>query len=140
MDKLIYVLWGPKDENKEARRRRLLEEVAPQLLAAGAVKLTLYIDDDQSKVRSPAPIHLGERICAEVSLWIDSVDQREPIEEILRAAGFRIAGFLVDECLYTDYGGNRHSGPRDWPDGQRSPGVMAITLMPCWMIAPSRPL
>lgn len=31
--------------------------------------------------------------------------------------------------LYTEYGGNRHSGPRSWPDGQRSPGLVAVTLL-----------
>ena len=68
-------------------------------------------------------------MCADVSLWLDSLDQRAPCEDIIRAAGFRLAGFLVDEVIYTEYGGNRHSGPRDWPDGQRSPGLVAVTLM-----------
>jgi hypothetical protein len=28
-----------------------------------------------------------------------------------------------------DYGGNCYSKLRDWPDGRRSPGVVAVTLM-----------
>ena len=31
--------------------------------------------------------------------------------------------------MYTDYGGNRHSEKRSWPDGERSPGVTMVTLM-----------
>jgi hypothetical protein len=129
MDKLIYILWGPRDQDREQRQHILLQTVAPRVLASGAARLTIYIADQDSSVRSPAPFHPGERICAEVALWLDSAEQRGPHEEALRSAGFRFAGFLVDESIYTEYGGNRHSGPRHWPDGQRSPGVVAVTLM-----------
>ena len=129
MDKLIYILWGPQEQDRKQRQQVLLQEVAPKLLASGAMKLTLYIVDQDSKVKSPAPFHPGERMCAEVALWLDSAEQRAPHEEALRSAGFRFAGYLVDETVYTEYGGNRHSGPRNWPDGTRSPGIIAITLM-----------
>ena len=129
MDKLIYLLWGPGGQDKKQRQHVLLREVAPRLLEAGGVKLTMYIDDPDSNVRSSAPFHPGEPICAEVALWLNDAGKRAPCEEILRMAGFRFAGYLVDESVYTEYGGNRHSGPRNWPDGQRSPGVVAITLM-----------
>jgi len=129
MDKLIYLLWGPGGQDKKQRQHVLLREVAPRLLEAGVVKLTMYIDDPDSNVRSSAPFHPGERICAEVAIWLNDAGKRVPCEEILRTAGFRFAGYLVDESIYTEYGGNRHSVPRNWPDGQRSPGVVAITLM-----------
>jgi len=129
MDKLIYILWGPQEQDRKQRQQVLLQEVAPRLLSSGATKLTLYIVDQDSNVKSPAPFHPGERMCAEVSLWLDSAEQRAPHEEALRSAGFRFAGYLVDETVYTEYGGNRHSGPRNWPDGTRSPGIIAITLM-----------
>jgi len=129
MDKLIYILWGSQEQDKKQRQQVLLQQVAPRLLASGAIKLTLYIVDQDSNVKSPAPFHPGERMCAEVALWLDSAEQRAPHEEALRSAGFRFAGYLVDETVYTEYGGNRHSGPRNWPDGTRSPGIIAITLM-----------
>jgi len=106
----------------------LLQEVAPRLLASGAMKLTLYIVDQDSDFKSAAPFHPGERMCADLSLWLDSLERRAPCEEIIKAAGFG-CGYLVDEVIYTEYGGNRHSGPRNWPDGQRSPGIIAVTLM-----------
>src|SRR5512136_956440 len=129
MDKLIYILWGPAGQDKKQRQQVLLQEVAPRLLASGAAKLTMYIVDQDSDFKSAAPFHPGERMCADVSLWLDSLERRAPCEEIIKAAGFRLAGFLVDEVIYTEYGGNRHSGPRNWPDGQRSPGIVAVTLM-----------
>jgi hypothetical protein len=129
MDKLIYILWGPKDQDGKQRQQVLLQEVAPRLLASGAARLTMYIVDQDSNVKSPAPFHPGERMCAEVALWLDNEEQRAPHEEALRFAGFRFAGYLVDETVYTEYGGNQHSGPSNWPDGTRSPGIIAITLM-----------
>lgn len=129
MDKLVYLLWPPKGQDKKQRQQLLLAEVGPRLLQAGAVRLTLYVDDPDSNVRSPAPFHPGERICAEAALRTNDAGDRAPFEDVLRAAGFKFAGYLVDESIYTEYGGNRHSAARDWPDGQRSPGVVAITLM-----------
>jgi hypothetical protein len=129
MEKLIYILWGPQEQDRKQRQQVLLQEVAPRLLKAGARNLTMYIADQDSDFKSAAPFHRGERMCAEVALWLDSAEQRMPHEEAIRSAGFRFAGYLVDESIYTEYGGNRHSGPRNWPDGTRSPGLIAITLM-----------
>lgn len=129
MDKLIYILWDSEGQRRAERQQVLLQGVAPKLLEAGARKLTLYVVDQDSDVKSSAPFHPGERMCAEVALWLDNVDQRTTSEDILRASGFRFAGYLVDETIYTEYGGNRHSRSRNWPDGQRSPGIVAVTLM-----------
>jgi len=129
MEKLIYLLWPPPGQGKKQRQQLIVGEVGPRLIQAGALRLTVYVDDPDSSVRSPAPFHPGERICAEVALWIGDAEKRAPFEDVLRTAGFNFAGYLVDESVYTEYGGNRHSGPRNWADGQRSPGVVAITLM-----------
>lgn len=129
MDKLIYILLDSRGQDRKQRQQVLLKEVAPKLLQAAASKLTMYIVDQDSDFKSAAPFHPGERMCADVSLWLDSLEQCAPCEEIIKAAGFRLAGFLVNEVVYTEYGGNRHSGPRNWPDGQRSPGLVSVTLM-----------
>ena len=36
---------------------------------------------------------------------------------------------LVTESLYTDYGDNEFAEARSWPDGERSPGLVVVTLM-----------
>jgi hypothetical protein len=64
-----------------------------------------------------------------VSIWLDAVDQRSPFEEVLAEAATRLAGYQVVESLYTDYGSNQWASPRDWPDGQRSPGVLTVALL-----------
>jgi len=129
MDKLVYILWDSKAHTANSRQQVLLRHVARDLLAAGAGKLTMYIADHDAQVRSPTPFHPGEPMCAEVAIWLNDIEHRATCEEILRRADFRFAGYLVDESIYTEYGGNRHAGPRNWPDGQRSPGIAAVTLM-----------
>lgn len=129
MEKIIYLLWGPRDQDRADRQRILLKEVAPQLLDAGIAGLTMYIVDPDADVRPPSPFHPGERICSEVAIWNHDPGKRGLYGDILGSAGFRLAGYLVDESIYTEYGGNRHAGPRDWPDGQRSPGIVTVTLM-----------
>ena len=64
---------------------------------------------------------------AEVSIWVEEMGVRGALEAILLDAGFDIAGYRVREHIYTDYGGNPHGSPRDWPDGERSPYVVSVT-------------
>jgi len=107
--KLIYALWSSKKQSKQRTKDMLLNDVQPGLYDIGVNKLTMYIDDEYSTVRSPAPkLYRGPAISAEISLWIDDLEQQKDIEKILQSYGFRIAGYLVDECIYTEYGGNKH--------------------------------
>lgn len=133
MEKLVYLFWGrPAREvgQPDGLRRQLLEDCAPRLLASGSRALSLLVDDSDSDVRTPMPWPADELpLVAVVSLWLDCYDRRAACEAILSEVGERRAGYLVTESLYTDYGGNRWSKPRDWPDGQRSPGVVMVTLL-----------
>ncbi len=128
MNKLIYLLWPRQPMERADRRITLLDRCAPALLDRGARYLTMYIDDDFARVPSPSPMtKLGKPFVAEVSVWMDSIETSRSVESILHDTGFDVAGYRVTEHLYTDYGGNLHSSRRDWPDGQRSPGIVSIT-------------
>ncbi len=128
MIKLIYLLWLRQPTPRAARRTTLLDRCAPVLLDSGARYLTMNIDDDFARVPSPAPTTKRRNpFVAEVSVWIDRMEATSRMESILQDAGFDIAGYRVTEHLYTDYGGNRHSSARDWPDGERSPGIISVT-------------
>jgi hypothetical protein len=130
MEKLVYLLWAPAGEDRDTFRDRLLHECAPALLERGARGLTINVDDSDADVPPPVPAPDGETpLSAEVALWLDCHDRRGPHEEVLAALGARLAGYLVSEALYTDYGGNAHGRPRDWPDGARSPGLLTVTLL-----------
>ena len=128
--KVIYLLWAPPGQEKGRTRDILVGEVALKLIGAGAQRLVLHIADPESDIRPPAPkLYRGRPISAMASVWVDEPESRRKIEDTLRYSGFTIAGYLVEESVYTDYGGNRHAAPRDWPDGRRSPGVVTVNLL-----------
>lgn len=130
MTKLIYLLWPRQALSPTERRQVLLDQCAPRLVALGVSGLQMNIADDLATTPSPSPKPLGKTcFVAQVNVWVNGTDQQAAIEDSLRQAGFDIAGYRVDEWLYTDYGENEHAAPRNWPDGQRSPGILAITLL-----------
>ena len=130
MVKIFYILWAPRGQPKQVTKDLLINKIQPMLYEAGVEKLTMYVDDEFSNVRSSAPkLYSGPEISAELSLWVDDIGHHLEIEMILQSGLFTCAGYEVDESIYTEYGGNRHFNKRDWPDGQRSPVLMAITLM-----------
>lgn len=132
MNKFVYLLWPRRRMMPLECRLTLLEHCAPQLLQIGVAGLQMNIADDRVDTPWPTPRLLGPRpFAAEVCLWLDAAQlaRRAAHEEVLRAAGFEIAGYRVDAWLYCDYGETPHARPRDWPDGQRSPGVLAVTLL-----------
>jgi hypothetical protein len=132
MEKLIYVLWGDGEAAPgDALREQLATRTAPQLFAAGARALTLDVHDSAAAAAPPPmPTPEGEEhLAALVSVWIDAYDYRAPLEKALVETGRRFAGYLVTESVYDDYGTTEHAGPRTWPDGERSPGVLTVALI-----------
>jgi len=126
----VYLIWGRSGSQPDAYRERLVEGCAPRLLERGAARLEIDVDDADSAVKAPLPWPSEELpLVGVVSLWLDCYDRRAPFEEVLEGVGERRAGYLVSESLYTEYGGNRWSRPRTWPDGERSPGVVMVTLL-----------
>jgi hypothetical protein len=108
----------------------VLGPVAEALLALDPLRLTIDVWDPESDIPAPVPTPDGETpLHALVSLWIDAVDYRHPFEHVLVEGAARLAGYEVVESLYRDYGGNRWSAPRQWPDGERSPGVLTVALL-----------
>jgi hypothetical protein len=132
VEKLVYVLWGTDGPaGGDALRDRLLSETAPLLLGAGARGLGVDVHDSAAAdAPSPVPTPAGEAPHgAVVSVWVDSYDRRQPFEQAIVGLGLRSAGYLVVESLYEDYGTTPHAGPRTWPDGERSPGVLTVALI-----------
>jgi hypothetical protein len=129
MEKLVYLVYERPSVDPAELRRRFLDEVAPQLLTLEPHALQMDLDDEHAQLQSMVPVPSDElpvRAC--VSLWLDAHDGRVPYEDVLRAAGVRLAGYLVTESLFREYGDNEHSKPRDWPDGTRSPGIITLTV------------
>jgi hypothetical protein len=129
VEKVVYLIWDRPSRAGADVRAQLIDEVAPRLLVCGARGLQIDVDDDQADVSSMVPVaddELPVRAC--VSIWLDALDSRDACESVLADVGIRRAGYLVTESLYRDYGDNEHAGRRDWPDGQRSPGITTLTV------------
>jgi len=65
-----------------------------------------------------------------LSVWLDNLDDRGWIEEMLHGPGVPFHGYLVTESIVREY------ASRDWPDGARSPG---ITLVAAFRKPPALP-
>ena len=127
MEKLQYLVWLPEGTTRQEVREIFIDELAPRLLATDLLGLTMDLDDDAADVPAPVPAPEGEHTpAALVSVWLDCYDRRGEIEEILGQPAVRVDGYSVVESLYADYGRSRWAGPRDWPDGQRSPGILTV--------------
>jgi hypothetical protein len=137
MEKLVYLVWngtGPVDPDLG---REILGPVADRLIALEPAGLAIDLaDDDASGVQLPLPPPPEDPApIAVVSAWLANHDDRAPFETALAPVAERLAGYLVTESIPTEYGDNRWSSVRDWPDGERSPGVTMVTLMeqPEWL-------
>lgn len=131
MIKLVYLLWTPEGMTPEERRLRLVEGAAPLLLDSPGVRgLSMHIDDDRARVKAPVPPpRRSEPVRGAVSVWLDDMEQRWPIEDELRSRGFELAGYEVEGSVYTEYGGSPHAAPRSWGPGERSPGIVTLNLL-----------
>jgi hypothetical protein len=130
VEKLIYLVWLEPDTSRQAVADVMLGTVAPQLLALEPHRLSMDLRDTYSDIPAPVPTPDGETpLHALVSIWLDAVDHRRPFEAVLAGTATLLAGYQVVESLYTDYGTNQWAAPRDWPDGERSPGVLTVALL-----------
>jgi hypothetical protein len=126
----MYLTWLGERSTRSEVAEVLRGRVAEELLSLDPVRLTIDVWDPESDIPAPVPTPEGESpLHGVVSLWVDSIEQRAPFEEVLAAAAVRLAGYSVVESLYRDYGGNQWGAPRSWPDGERSPGVLTVALL-----------
>ena len=127
MEKLQYLVWLPEGTERHAVKPLMIDEIAPRIVATGVLGLTMDLDDDEADVPAPVPAPPGEHtLQALVSVWVDCYDRRADLEAILDEVAVRVDGYQVVESLYTDYGRSQWAAPRDWPDGQRSPGILTV--------------
>ena len=126
----MYLTWLGERSTRSEVADVMRGRVAEELLSLDPVRLTIDVWDPESDIAAPVPTPAGETpLHGVISLWVDSIEQRAPFEEVLHAAAVRLAGYSVVESLYRDYGGNQWGAPRSWPDGERSPGVLTVALL-----------
>lgn len=123
MEKLCYALWRTDDLPADDLRGRLLGEVASTVLRTSAAGLRMQIEDPAGDFLRYGGNPHGDRFCASISVWLQTYDDRSIIEDAIGSAGCRTAGWLVTESRPIE------CSARDWPDGQRSPGLGLVTLL-----------
>ncbi len=111
MEKLVYLIWERPSIDPAALRARFLDDLAPQLLALGPHALQMDLDDEHAQMQSMVPGSRRRAARARVRLDLARRPRRRAsrTKTLLRAAGTRVAGYLVTESMYRDYGDNEHT-------------------------------
>ena len=123
MEKLIYLLWKQPGQSQETWRAGMRGAVGGALLDAGALSLQFnLVDEDVAAgdglrivTRQPPPDGLA-------IFWMQTANNRERCEDLLRRNHDRIAGYLVTESLILDDRQRR-------PVGGRSHGFSLIGFL-----------
>jgi len=124
LEKMLYVVWKNEADLAEAFRRRLLEEMSPQLIRLGARWLRIGVVDDH--VAPAAPLRTETTrppIAGLVSIWVDTSVRRRPLEEAIQASVHRLAGYLVTES--EPIVNTKHVAA----EGGRTPGMYQVVLL-----------
>ena len=123
MEKIVYLTFPPEGFNGPDYRDHLLARLSQSTILSNEVSgLTVSVNDLLQDI--PRPMLLlgnAETLGAAVSVWIDSLDNRAPLETVLSADGTRVDGYLVTESI------PQACVDRNWADGERSPGVTHFT-------------
>ena len=125
MEKLIYLTWKREPLSIEDYRAHLLDEVSPRIVESGARALNVSVADTQQDIpKATLLMGDGKTLSAAISVWLDCLDDRGPLETALREHGARVDGYLVTESI------PQADPDRDWADGEPSPGVTHFTWFP----------
>ena len=119
----MYCLWRDPSEDLTAVRAALLDDAAPAILGLGVHGLRVEAEEEIAPHLHVGANHDGTRLSSSVSVWVDSYDDRAPIEDALAAVpGTTCHGWIVAESVPKAY---EH---RTWPDGEQSPGLSILTI------------
>jgi len=124
MEKLLYAVWKNESDSGEVFRRRLLEDLSPQLIQLGARRLRIGVVDDD--VAPAAPLRTETTrppIAGLVSIWVDTSVRRRSLENAVQASVSRLAGYLVTES--EPIVNTKHVVA----DGKRTPGMYQVVLL-----------
>lgn len=130
MEKIMYSVWGKAGESGNSLRERLLNQVAPQLLAEGVHKLrVMVVDEAVAAADSQRIINRHPQIDGMVSVWVDSAMHREALEQVLALHVGRFEGYLVVESEPYPEERKRRAEQYQVPEGERTPGMCQVVFL-----------
>lgn len=133
MEKLIYLLGETESGNVPRGRSDLRERLfsaASDLAAEGARDITFCVADvEDPDLAEIVQFNAMGMLDAQISLWVDSIDDRAGIEAIVAELTPRHAGYLVTESILRDYPESSWDR-RSWKPGEASPGISIFTSFP----------
>ena len=123
MEKVLYLLNAGDGTTGDALRERLVDDVAPRLVTAGAHQVQVNVMDSAVEAAAGARMRSGTGPCpdAMVSLWVDSANGplRAAYDEVLREVDADVIAYLVTESAPL---------PGDPVDGRR-PGYTQVSFL-----------
>jgi hypothetical protein len=129
MEKLVHVVRDREDLDGAALRAEVLDAVVPALASAGASGISVHLADDGVTIPGPMPCPGGELpVRATIAYWVPAHDLATDAVAAAGAVGIRNDAYLVTESVWSEFG-QRRGEPRDWPDGDRSPGLVTVALV-----------
>lgn len=127
MEKVVHLLRTRPSHDRAALREAVLDAVGG-LGAVGGRDTSVHVADDTVGIAGPMPCPDGELpLRAAVSTWVDAHDLSD-VSSVLAGVAERCDGYLVTESVWSEYG-QRRGEPRDWPAGQRTPGVTTVAVV-----------
>ena len=124
MEKLVYVVWKPRQQTEDEFKHALLDSAAPELLERGASGLCISVVDDA--VASGARLRMGQIDPPKsglVTFWVEQAQERAPFEQRIADLSERMAGYLVLESRPLVYEAKRGK------PGQRTPGFSSVACI-----------
>ena len=121
----MYVLWRSDGESVSAFADHLTGDVAAALLDLDVPGLQINVADDAVAAAVIRVKQLDPQMEAVVSVWLDTVMDaaRRPVDDIVRNAAGRMAGYLVTESVPL------RNSTRRAPLGTRTEGFANIAFL-----------
>jgi len=124
MEKMMYLVWKHDSDTESRFRRKLLNELSPQLIGLGARGLRITLVDEDVAPAAPLRIECTKPpVAGVISIWADTSVRRRPLEDAVQASVARMAGYLVTES--EPIVNSKHVVA----NGQRTPGMCQVVVL-----------
>ncbi len=100
MEKLIYPIWKPQENSGDELRDRLLNEMAPALLAQDNVRALRFsvVDSDVATAAGKRMENCQTLPDGMISVWLDNGGARAPVDTVIESVVARFSTYLVVEA------------------------------------------